>query len=421
MKKLRELNLTSGSKVPIDAEYYLNDLNATFMRLCEEFMLLSEEEQGNERNRNIYFGAQQTFHSAGTKLIRRIFNPDQEIEEPTENSPLEQVTQEAQKMIEIKGGSSSNEKVVEQEPPSAVQNVQNVQNVPPLNNENAIGEQEQQQSCEDADVVIVHEELVQPVQKDEQMVVDETTETNESSSLKYDDKDGAVGGTQVASTSSAIQPVASASSFVPRAEQSPPMLPYKKFLYMMMPIYGLQSIVIVDENAINAVLRAIEQMQERAQREHFSLEQLQLMIISYVHHLMDHTTQALWLWQIEDSQPTLDMLIGFLVKRSRTVHQTDSAPSSVGAGQASMDAPSHGPGKKKRKVCQLCAEDHYLHRCMQFLGLNVRQRRHFIDTRRLCHNCFSGQHTTAQCTIGPCKLCNLKHNSLVCGRNEHNS
>lgn len=37
--KLRELNLVSNNAEPIDAEFHLNELNAQFIHLCEEFTL----------------------------------------------------------------------------------------------------------------------------------------------------------------------------------------------------------------------------------------------------------------------------------------------------------------------------------------------------------------------------------------------
>lgn len=423
--KLRELNLVSSSTEPIDAEFYLNELNAQFIHLCEEFTLLSEEEQESGANRSVYYGAQQTFHSAGAKLIRRIFDPTA-VPEPTEqegevvviNNDVEQqvvlAENELQQTIEQPGVAE----IALQQP---VENKIVADVVQQPTNENITPEQQpvdqnvviEQSQFDDADVVIMEELVVQSMKQDsnqsEPMIV-------EGDNKQYTEKDGAVGGLQIQDNASAGNlPIASTSTFVqpqaPAKELPKTVLPYKKYLYLMMPIYALQPILHVNADAINAILGAIEQMQERARRENFSLEQLQLMIIGYVHHLMDPTSQTIWMWQIEDTQPTFDVLIEFLLKRSRTM-EPDSAESSTD-GQ--------GTSKKKRKVCQKCGSDHFLHRCPAFLILNVQQRRKVINELRLCHNCFSSLHTTNQCSVGPCKACAPnKHNSLVCLKNNQN-
>lgn len=429
IKKLRELNLVANGSEPFDAEYMLNELNINFIRLCEEFTLLTEEEQELDTNRATYFGAQQTFHSAGTKLIRRIFNPEQTSEAQTENLSSEQPTQEVDHM-----GLAEHEQqqTVEQTVAAEIEPQQSIENV-------AVEQQQfnenvdivQESHDEEADVVIIDEVIVQPEQISEPMLIDEQNVHKEVSSQsieeqprQYTEKDGAVGGDPIASTSTAMQlPVpandgetiaATAALVQPMAKELPKtMIPYKKYLHMMMPIYALQPIALVNAEAISEIMEAIQAMQERAQRENFSTEHLHMMIIGYVHQLMDATSQALWTWQIEEAQPNLEQLIGFLLKRSRTMEQ---------GGATSESASSDAPGaKKKRKICQMCAREHFLHRCPAFLILNVKQRRNVINDKRLCHNCFSSLHTTNQCSVGPCKSCAPnKHNSLVCFKNEKN-
>lgn len=400
IQKLRDLNIASNTEGPLDAEFCLNELNATFIALIEEFTLLTDEERNLERNRNIYFGAQQTFHSAGTKLIRRIFNP---IPSPTEQE-IEILSSIEENINESKNVPSS-----ENEPEQPT-NDENVAMTDALN---------EQQGISPTDETVAKEQPSE--QKEEPMVVDEAKPLGEQPKLteeeqsKLTENDGAVGGVSIVSVATNIRAVASTSSFVPPAEQPKTMLPYKKYVYLMMPIYTLPRIMYVTAEQINAILKAIEQMQERAKEENFSLEQLQFMIIGYVHHLMDATSQALWLWQIEDSQPTLDVLVSFLLKRSRTIAPIASTSESASTS-AALEPPN---SKKKRKVCQMCGQPHFLHRCTEFLNMKLQTRRAFVNEQRLCQNCFSGQHTTAQCMSGPCKLCNpAKHNSLLCFRSD---
>lgn len=352
VKKLHELNIASSSKEQIDAEALLCELNEQFLMLSEDFKLLPSDEQETAQNKNLFYSAQQTFHSAGTKLIKRIFDPSVPTDEP------------------------------------------------------------------------------------EQMQTDENKGEQNLAESNADSNAGAVGGMPLpveTTNASTEQSVASQSNVVPSAEQGavggvpPPVepmnvpssaiiqeLPYKKHLYMLQPLFALRPIVHVTEAAINSLLSAIHDMQERC--EDASIEHVHLTIIGYVHSLMDPTSQALWLWQIEERRPTLDDLIAFLLKRSNTIEPPE--PSEMSAPSTSSD---FGGAKKKKKNCPLCKADHYLYRCKDFLGFSVGRRRIFLDSNYMCHNCFSTAHTTGQCAIGPCKLCRTKHNSLLCPKSEQNN
>lgn len=345
IKKLRELNIEANRKEEIDAEALLCELNAQFLLLNEDFQLLSSEEQAQESNKNVFYSAQQTFHSTGTKLIKRIFDPSAPVDEP------------APEQMQVDTESTSKQS---DDDPSAASNMSNV----PL----AAG----------------------PV-------------ATSSSNIVQNKEVGAVEGV----------PLPVESMDVP-SKAIVQELPYKKHLYMLQPLFELRPIEHVNEAAINSVLNAIHEMQERT--ENLSIEHVHLTIIGYVHSLLDHTSQALWLWQIEDRSPSLDDLINFLIKRSNTIEPPE--PSEMSGPSTSSDIRG---AKKKKKICPLCKGDHYLYRCRDFLGFPLSRRRVYLDSNYMCHNCFSTAHTTGQCAIGPCKLCRTKHNSLLCPKSEQNN
>ncbi|KAH9643933.1 hypothetical protein HF086_016483 [Spodoptera exigua] len=67
----------------------------------------------------------------------------------------------------------------------------------------------------------------------------------------------------------------------------------------------------------------------------------------------------------------------------------------------------------RSRVCNLCNANHALYSCSKFLNLSVRDKSKFVDEKKLCRNCLRVGHTEMNCWFGPCKQCNLKHNSLL--------
>lgn len=64
--------------------------------------------------------------------------------------------------------------------------------------------------------------------------------------------------------------------------------------------------------------------------------------------------------------------------------------------------------------CILCNEAHILFKCTAFGKKTVQERMDFARNKRLCMNCFSDQHKTAECKSNySCKTCSKKHNSLL--------
>ncbi|KAJ8733938.1 hypothetical protein PYW07_014489 [Mythimna separata] len=76
---------------------------------------------------------------------------------------------------------------------------------------------------------------------------------------------------------------------------------------------------------------------------------------------------------------------------------------------------------KRQRICIMCDSNHSLYSCNKFLQLSVGEKSKFIDEKKLCRNCLRVGHTEKNCWFGPCKQCNLKHNSLLhCDGNASN-
>ncbi|XP_045445808.1 uncharacterized protein LOC123653874 [Melitaea cinxia] len=64
--------------------------------------------------------------------------------------------------------------------------------------------------------------------------------------------------------------------------------------------------------------------------------------------------------------------------------------------------------------CLLCNDNHYLYTCPKFLTLSVLERLNFVKDKSVCTNCLrTGGHTAESCTFSHCKICQIKHNTLL--------
>lgn len=68
-----------------------------------------------------------------------------------------------------------------------------------------------------------------------------------------------------------------------------------------------------------------------------------------------------------------------------------------------------------KKLCLLCNANHPIYSCQKFLDLNLPEKLLFVNNNKLCMNCLRPNHTVDTCRFGPCRHCNMKHNSLIHG------
>lgn len=64
--------------------------------------------------------------------------------------------------------------------------------------------------------------------------------------------------------------------------------------------------------------------------------------------------------------------------------------------------------------CGYCRGEHSIYYCKDFLSLTIPKRIAEIRKNKICANCLrSTTHTSNKCTSGNCKVCKLKHNTLL--------
>ena len=70
--------------------------------------------------------------------------------------------------------------------------------------------------------------------------------------------------------------------------------------------------------------------------------------------------------------------------------------------------------KFRKNSCRKCKGEHGLNTCQQFKTLNVSCRNRFVNSNKLCFNCFLSNHTVSDCkSPATCKYCGKRHNSFV--------
>lgn len=71
----------------------------------------------------------------------------------------------------------------------------------------------------------------------------------------------------------------------------------------------------------------------------------------------------------------------------------------------------------KREVkCCMCGAEHQLFSCPTFRKLPLDERWKRVREFHVCENCLRPKCEPQRCKLGPCKVCNHKHNGLLCGK-----
>ncbi|XP_045535733.1 uncharacterized protein LOC123721317, partial [Papilio machaon] len=69
--------------------------------------------------------------------------------------------------------------------------------------------------------------------------------------------------------------------------------------------------------------------------------------------------------------------------------------------------------RTNNKSCVVCKGNHLLHNCDQFRNMRVETRLSEVARLNLCANCLQPGHRPSRCFRQCCRLCNIKHNTLL--------
>nr|CAH7741098.1 unnamed protein product [Callosobruchus chinensis] len=77
------------------------------------------------------------------------------------------------------------------------------------------------------------------------------------------------------------------------------------------------------------------------------------------------------------------------------------------------DACTSNQNANSKYVCYLCKGDHTLFYCPDFHNMAVKDRVVKAKSMKVCLNCLKKNHTSADCRWSGCKICNMKHNTML--------
>nr|CAH7729894.1 unnamed protein product [Callosobruchus chinensis] len=77
------------------------------------------------------------------------------------------------------------------------------------------------------------------------------------------------------------------------------------------------------------------------------------------------------------------------------------------------DACTSNQSVNSKYVCYLCKGDHTLFYCPDFHNMAVKDRVVKAKSMKVCQNCLKKNHTSSECRWSGCKICNMKHNTML--------
>lgn len=138
---------------------------------------------------------------------------------------------------------------------------------------------------------------------------------------------------------------------------------------------------------------------------------------------LDNITLREWQSNLTGSElPTLKQFIDFLFEQCQMLEATVN-PVSVYTKNNNKNNHKRSQSDSKRQYsgiatvkakCNYCQGEHSIYYCKGFLALPTTQRMSEIRSRKICFNCLrSTNHSANKCSSGNCKVCKLKHNTLL--------
>ncbi|XP_045474927.1 uncharacterized protein LOC123680855 [Harmonia axyridis] len=140
-----------------------------------------------------------------------------------------------------------------------------------------------------------------------------------------------------------------------------------------------------------------------------------------------------------DDFPNLSQLLEFTNRQLRVLESTSITssrssvpkrssrpPSPVASASVSPSAVPSSSGQSYRRpaytgsrsssshTCVFCSANHSIRQCREFKAMTIHKRRAFVTEQRLCRNCMSSFHSTADCGSSQCcHTCGARHHTIL--------
>lgn len=143
---------------------------------------------------------------------------------------------------------------------------------------------------------------------------------------------------------------------------------------------------------------------------------------------LDNETVNAWNYERPQREiPKLAPLLEFLFRRADSLpegmpnqqlqqrNRTSTSNANVVNKTNRLGVNNQWQNRAKKPVrCLLCGQEHQLFNCASFRKLNVGARKQKVEQFRVCENCLKLHCSPERCSLKPCRVCNIKHNSLIC-------
>ncbi|XP_055645180.1 uncharacterized protein LOC129781531 [Toxorhynchites rutilus septentrionalis] len=144
----------------------------------------------------------------------------------------------------------------------------------------------------------------------------------------------------------------------------------------------------------------------------------------------DHTLKEWEEFVSAYEEPTYENLIDFLTRKVRTLESLHISAEQSNASshgkhyppvrqhktqtQSSSKINSYAAVESYQPKCLACNDHHPLVKCPVFEKMQLKERLHLVNTKRICSNCFRSNHFVRNCSSSySCKHCQKRHHSLL--------
>ncbi|XP_011156998.1 uncharacterized protein LOC105194004 [Solenopsis invicta] len=110
------------------------------------------------------------------------------------------------------------------------------------------------------------------------------------------------------------------------------------------------------------------------------------------------------------------------IHKLQYLRASPAMPASYGKSKSAKTASTRFQSNVKKQscavtvksTCHYCQGEHFVYYCKNFLALSTAQKISEARNKKLCANCLrSTTHVASNCTSGGCRVCELKHNTLL--------
>lgn len=167
-------------------------------------------------------------------------------------------------------------------------------------------------------------------------------------------------------------------------------------------------------DTVNKNLRALQSL--KLPTDHWDI-----IIIHIISNKLDSVSNREWetFRNTLKELPTLKEFTDFLKNRSDLLETMEESYSKrrhsdvTNNRQKSMVVRSRSSLTNETYICPLCKDNHAIYRCPKFKSLSIEMRIKKVKDLKLCSNCLRQGHNLSACKLGPCRICNKLHNSLL--------